>query len=317
MVQGSPLRSRTAIRKLLIVIPVLVGAGMTQPDALLWFDSIQRMPVKTTQVEGFRMSYLDAGQGSPVILVHGFSGSMWQFEYQQAPLSAALRVITPDLLGSGLSDKPELPYAPAQQVELFRGFMDALDIQRAALVGHSMGAGLVIGMALTYPERVDRLVLIDGFPDHVRDKLASPTLKRMIDTEVPVWVVELGNWLFGGSTTTAMLGEAIYDHRLLTPLVLERSRQNRNRPGLIPPLMTLPKNLPLWEEGFAKRFGEIRQPTLILWGAEDRLFPPPVGQALHTAIAGSTFSLIPEAGHIPQWERPDVATPILLKFLQR
>jgi len=299
-----------------MVVPFLVGASTTQPDFSPWFESIQRLPLKTTQVEGFGMAYLDAGQGPPVILVHGFSGSMWQFEYQQAPLATAMRVITPDLLGSGLSDKPELAYTPSQQVELFRGFMDALGIQRASLVGHSMGAGLVIGMALTYPERVDRLVLIDGFPDHVHEKLASPTLKRMLDTQVPVWMVEFGNWLFGGSTVTSMLEEAIYDHRLLTPVVLERSRLNRKRAGLIPPLLTLPKNLPLWEDGFAKRFAEIRHPTLILWGAEDRLFPPAVGQALHAAIAGSTLSLIPEAGHIPQWERPDVANPILLKFLQ-
>ncbi len=315
--QGSFLLSPTVIRWVLMVVAFLMAACTTQPDSSLWFESIQRLPVKTTQVEGFRMAYLDAGQGPPVILVHGFSGSMWQFEYQQAPLAATMRVITPDLLGSGLSDKPEIAYTPTQQVELFRGFMDALGIQRASLVGHSMGAGLVIGMALTYPERVDRLVLIDGFPNHVHEKLASPTIKRMIETQAPVWMVEFGNWLFGGSTTTAMLEEAIYDHRLLTPVVLERSRLNRKRPGLIPPLLTLPKNLPLWEDGFAKRFAEIRHPTLILWGAEDRLFPPPVGQALHAAIPGSTFSLIPEAGHISQWERPDVATPILLKFLQR
>lgn len=315
--QGSPLLSSAIVRRVLLVVPLLLTACTTQPESPPWFESILRLPVKTAQVEQFRMAYLDAGQGRPVILVHGFSGSMWQFEYQQAPLTAALRVITPDLLGSGLSDKPELAYTPTQQVELFRGFMDALGIQRASLVGHSMGAGVAIGMALTYPERVDRLVLIDGFPDHVHDRLASPTIKRMIDTQVPVWMVELGNWLFGGSTTIAMLEEAIYDHRLLTPVVLERSRLNRKRPGLIPPLLTLPKNLPLWEDGFAKRFAEIRHPTLILWGAEDRLFPPAVGQALHAAIPGSTFSLIPEAGHIPQWERPDIATPILLKFLQR
>jgi len=315
-VQGSPVLPPTVIRRVLMVVPFLAAACTTQPDASPWFESIQRLPLKTTQVEGFRVVYLDAGQGPPVILVHGFSGSMWQFEYQQAPLATAMRVITPDLLGSGASDKPELTYTPAQQVELFREFMDALGIQRASLVGHSMGAGLAIGMALTYPERVDRLILIDGFPDHVHDRLASPTLKRMLDMQPPVWIVEFGNWLVGDSTTASMLEEAIYDHRLLTPVVLERSRRNRKRPGLLAPLMMLPKNLPLWEEGFAKRFAEIHHPTLIVWGAEDRLFPPSVGEALHSTIAGSTLSLIPEAGHIPQWERPDIVNPILLKFLQ-
>ena len=295
---------------------LLLNACMTDPDIPPWFDSFQRLPVKTVLVRGHRIAYLDVGQGPPVVLIHGFGGSMWQWEYQQASLSATHRVLTPDLLGSGLSDKPDIAYTPTDFIEFFTGFLDTVGIERATLVGNSMGAGLAIGMALTHPDRVDRLVLIGGFPDHVREKLTSPLIQRALDTWAPVWLVRLGNWLAGRGVTETVLREIVHDPSLLTPMVIERSYQNRRRPGFIPPIMAQAGSVSLWEEGFAKRLGEVSRPTLILWGAEDKVFPPSVGRELHGKIAGSTFTVIPNAGHMPQWEKPDIVNPLLLKFLQ-
>ena len=306
----------SSVPVMLLLMPLLLNACAIPSEIPPWFDSMQRRPVRTVLVQGHRIAYLDAGQGPPVMLVHGFGGSMWQWEYQQAALSGAHRVITLDLLGSGLSDKPDLAYTPVQLVEFFRGFMEALGIPRATLVGNSMGGGLVIGMALAHPERVDRLVLISGLPDGVREKLASPLFRRAVDSRIPVWIVNLGNWFTGRGLTRTVLSEIVHDPDLLTPAVIERAYCNRKRPGTIPPLLALMRNLPLWEEGFAKHLTEIRSPTLIVWGAEDRLFPPKVGQDLHGVLPDSTFVLIPEAGHIPQWERPETVNPILLKFLQ-
>lgn len=307
---------RPAIRRLLTVIPILLNACATPSDIPNWFDSIQRLPIKIVQVQGHRITYLDAGTGPPVILVHGFGGSMWQWEYQQTALSADHRVITLDLLGSGLSDKPDIDYTPSQMVEFFSAFMDALGIQRATLAGNSMGAGLVIGTALTYPDRVDRMILIAGMPNQVREKLASPLIKRAIESRTPVWLATVGNWLFGRWMTESVLKEIVHDPGLLTSAVIERANRNRQRPGLVPAAMSLARNLPLWEEGFARQLGQIRHPTLVLWGAEDRIFPPQVGKELHATVQGSTFMLIAGAGHIPQWERPEAVNPILLKFLQ-
>ncbi|MEW6246576.1 MAG: alpha/beta fold hydrolase [Nitrospirota bacterium] len=293
-----------------------IASGCAAHPIPQWFDAIERMPIHTVLVDGHRIAYLDKGEGQPVILIHGFGGSMWQWEYQQHALSAEHRLITLDVLGSGFSDKPALEYRPDQLVEFFRGFMDALNLPRASLVGNSMGAGLAIGMALTYPDRVDRLVLIGGLPDRVVEKLASPLIRRAIETRAPVWLASLGNWLLGRSLTETVLLEIVHDPSLLTPAVIDRSIRNRRRPGLIGPLLTLARNLPLWEEGFAKRLGEIRHPTLVLWGSQDRVFPPQVGHDLHRTIPGSTFAVIPNAAHIPQWEQPQAVNPVLIKFLQ-
>lgn len=194
--------------------------------------------------------------------------------------------------------------------------MDALGISRATLIGNSMGAGVAIGMALSHPERVDQLVLISGLPDRVTERLTSPLIRRAIGTNIPAWLVTIGSWFFGRSTMETVLKEIVYDHSLLTPAVIERSNRNRQRLGQIAPILAVGRNLPLWEEGYAKQLGEIRQRTLILWGEDDRVFPAQVGRDLQRVIPSSTLVLIPKAGHIPQWERPQDVNPLIVNFLK-
>ncbi len=280
------------------------------------FDAIERMPVHNVLVHDQRIAYLDVGTGPPVILIHGFGGSMWQWEYQQHALSRHFRILTLDLPGAGLSDKPEIDYRPDQMLDFFVGFMDAVKIPQATLVGNSMGAGLAIGMALSHPIRVDKLVLIGGLPPHVMEKLTSPSVRRALESSAPSWLVSLGNMLFGGLMMESVLREMVHDPALLTPAVMDRSNRNRQRPGLIKPIMTVRENLPLWEAGFATRIGEITHPTLVLWGEEDRVFPIAVGTEIHQTIKGSRFIRIPKAGHIPQWERPDMVNQQLITFIR-
>lgn len=310
-------RCRVIVRLLISSLVCVMTTACAATDPLpAWFDAIERFPLRSLQVNDHRIAYLDVGQGPPVILLHGFGGSMWQWEYQQAALSRRLRVITPDLLGSGLSDKPEIDYRPDEMLAFLVGFMDALQIPQAVFVGHSMGAGLAIGMALEHPDRVTRLILISGLPPDVMTNLTSPTLKQALATNAPTWLVSLGNWLFGRFFTKGVLQEMIHDPTLLTPTVLDRSNRNRTRPGLFRPIMTVGKNLPMWESRFVPRLGSITHQPLILWGEEDRVFPLAVGRQLHSLIPASTFVAVPEAGHLPQWEQPGEINEEILRFLR-
>ena len=297
------------------LVAALIAGCAASSDIPPWFDGIQRFPIKTVLVQGHRLAYLDEGQGPPLILIHGYGGSMWQWEYQQA-LAAHFRVITLDVIGSGLSDKPDLDYRPDVFIESVRAFMDVLGLSTATLVGNSMGAGIAIGMALSHPQRVERLVLIDGLPDRVRERLVSPLMRRAVDSHLPGWLVRVGNWLVPSAGTERILKEIVYNHALLTPAVLDRSNRNRQRPNLIAPLLSIRDSLPLWEGQFATRFHEIGQPTLILWGEQDRLFPPQVGRDLQAAIPQSRLMVLAEAGHIPQWEQPQAVNRYLLDFLK-
>src|SRR2546426_2702466 len=108
----------------ILLLSSLLFTSCTAPSEVpTWFDSIHRIPVRTVLVQGHRIAYLDAGKGPPVILVHGFGGSMWQWEYQQTAPSPTPRVINLDLLRSGLSAKPHLPHTPAGMGEFLPGFM--------------------------------------------------------------------------------------------------------------------------------------------------------------------------------------------------
>lgn len=278
--------------------------------------SIERIPIKTILVRDQRIAYLDVGTGPPVILIHGFGGSMWQWEHQQHALSQHFRTVTLDLPGSGLSDKPDIAYLPDQMLDFCIGFMDALQIPHATLVGNSMGAGLAIGMTLTHPTRVDRLVLIGGLPSDVMAKLTSRSFRQALESRAPSWLVSFGNWLFGRWVTESVLKEIVHNHNLLTPAVIERSNSNRRRPGIIKPIVAARDALPSWESDFAPRISSITHPTMIIWGEQDRVFPMAVGEELHHRIRGSKFVRIPDAGHMPQWERPDLVNRSLITYIQ-
>ncbi len=297
-----------------------MSACTTPPPIPPYFETLERspstrIPISTVLVRDQRIAYLDVGTGQPVILIHGFGGSMWQWEHQQHDLSQHFRTLTLDLPGSGLSDKPDIDYLPNQMLDFCVGFMDALHIEKATLVGNSMGAGLAIGTALTHPTRVDKLVLIDGLPSNVLAKLTSPSFRGAVESQAPWWLMSFGNWLFGGLATNSVLKEVIHDHSLLTPAVLERSNRNRRRPGIIKPLMAIKKTLPSWETEFAPRISDISHPTLIIWGEQDRVFPAAVGAELHHRIRGSTLVIIPKAGHMPQWERPELVNRSLIEYI--
>ena len=297
-----------------VLITLVLTACRAAPEMPPWFDGLHRTPIRTMLVDGHRIAYLDQGAGPPVIFLHGFGGSMWQWEYQLS-LDDDHRVIVLDFLGAGLSDKPNLAYTPDDLIAFLTAFMDALHVQRASLVGNSMGAGIAIGMALAHPERVERLVLISGLPDHVRERLTSPLMHRAVDNWLPIWMIEFGNRFSGRGVTRRVLSEMVYDQALLTPLVIERSHRNRTRSGMLRPVLTMVKNLPLWEQGFARRLSEITQPTLILWGMQDKVFPPTVGETMREMIPGSRLELIPDSGHLPMWERPHLVNPLLKRFL--
>jgi pimeloyl-ACP methyl ester carboxylesterase len=153
---------------------------------------------------------------------------MWHWEQQQKLSTSHFRIITLDLLGSGLSDKPDLDYSPEYMVSFFLAFMDKLGIPQATLIGNSMGAGLAMGVAITAPTRVSHLVLISGFPPNVRKNLTSPMYQGLINRQPPLWVMKFANYLAGRWATKMALQEIIFNPQLLTPAVIDRSYHNRS-----------------------------------------------------------------------------------------
>ena len=291
--------------------------GCSSSPSTPWVELIKRVPFQTALVKNHKMAYLDVGEGTPIILIHGFGGSMWHWEYQYLPFARTHRVLIPDLIGSGLSDKPEINYSPEQVLTYFVAFMDRLEIKRATLIGNSMGAGLAMAMALDHPDRVERLVLISGFPAQVEPSVALPQFQQILHYRPPLWLASMGNDMAGRGSTERFLKDIVHQPEMISPAVIERSFQNRQREDLLMPLYSLLDHIDSWDERYGQRLNSISHPTLLLWGVHDRVFPLEIGKQVQGLLPHAEWHDIPKAGHLPQWEQPNIVNPIILSFLEK
>jgi pimeloyl-ACP methyl ester carboxylesterase len=277
-------------------------------------EPFDRYPPRFVPVNQHRTAYIRHGQGPPVVLLHGYAGAIWNWERQIEPLGRRFTLFIPDLIGQGLSDKPRVAYTPAFYVEWLRGFLDAVGIGRATLVGHSMGGGLALGLSLADPDRVDRLVLISGFPQGLLEHLKSSQLRRLHQFGSG-WLFGLGYRLLGRRAFRQLIGGLVTDHSLATPAVVERAYRLRKEHGRAFPLWSSLQHVPDWEHAYAPRLGSVRCPVQIIWGRQDRFISPAAGEDLHRTIPGSRLAILPDAGHLPMWERPDEVNRLITDFL--
>lgn len=266
-------------------------------------------------VGGYRMHLLEAGAGPAVLLLHGFAGSAEEWRATGERLAhAGYRAIAVDALGFGRSDKPgDAPYSLRLAADLYAALLDALGVGRAAVVAHSMGGKYALAMALTHPTRVASLALAatDGFVE------ASP-LTRM------------GGWPLVGAAllwlsarpavVRTMLGAAFYAPQTnLSAEMLARARAALAGPDNRRSLTAISRRYDatdLRRTGLAARLGELRAPTLLVWGAADRVFPlETTGRAAAAAIPGARLAVIPRCGHFPHLEAPRQFGGLLLGYL--
>lgn len=277
-------------------------------------EPFDRYPPQFVSVNQDRTAYIRHGNGPPLVLLHGYIGSIWNWEHQIEPLGRRFTLYIPDLLGQGLSDKPRIAYTPSAYIEWLRGFLDALGISRAHLAGNSMGAGLALGLALTHPDRVERLVLISGFPGEVLAQARGRYLK-LLSRLGSGWLFGLACRLVGRRGLRTFLEGIIQDRNRVTPAVVERAYRLFKEYGKARPLWSSLTCVGDWDRLYAPHVGTVTAPVLIVWGRDDRFFPLAVGEDLHRSIPGSRFAVIPDAGHLPMWEQPDEVNRLIADFL--
>ena len=275
-----------------------------------------RYPPQFVDVNGHRTAYIRHGQGPPVVLLHGYAGAIWNWEHQLEPLGRRFTLFIPDVIGQGLSDKPRAAYTPAFYLDWLQGFLEAVGVGRAALIGHSMGGGLALSLALSDPDRVDRLVLISGFPQDVLNRIRGPYLKLFARLGSGV-LFGLGYRLLGRRAFRKFIGGLVRDRGLVTPAVIERAYCLRKDYGKARPLWSTLAHVGDWETDYVPRLNTVTAPTLIVWGRDDRFLPITAGEALHRTIPGSRLAVIPDTGHLPMWERPDEVNRLIMDFLSR
>jgi len=263
----------------------------------------------TTYVGRVGIHFLEAGEGAPLILIHGFGGSTFSFRHTIPELARHFRVIALDLKGFGLSERPAGgDYSLTAQARLVSEFMERLGIRRATVLGHSMGGEVAMRLAVNHPERVERLILVDSASG--REVPHRTSGGRFLRPLLPVVALFT---LHSRRFRRLSLRSAVYDPAYLTPEVLEGYfRPTRIRGHL----RGLGELLASWRNDPPLDPSAIVQPTLVLWGEEDHWLPVSQGQHIHEQISGSRMVIIPKAGHLPLEERPEESNRAIVDFLR-
>jgi pimeloyl-ACP methyl ester carboxylesterase len=304
------------LRRILSILsgPVLRERSipLVRPTRIDWNPSLSP---QTVQINSHTIFYTVKGVGKPLVLIHGYGAGIWVWEKQIEVLSQGYRVYALDLIGHGFSDRPKIPYTPETYIHCLRDFMDGVGIEEATLIGNSMGGGVAWATAIHFPERVDRLVLIDCVPPDVLHQVKNESFRMLAAIKdipfLPYLVMAARN----KSSIRQILLECVSDTRLITPEVVNREYQLSKIKGtpwvLYSTLEHAKKALKLKDP-----FSLIRKPTLFIWGERDLIFPPHLGETLHLAVAGSKLLKVEGSGHIPMWETPDEVNRAILNFLK-
>lgn len=257
-------------------------------------------------VEGLLVHYKIQGSGSPVlVLLHGFGASTFSWREVMTPLSARGTVLAYDRPGFGLTERPvewegDNPYAPDSQIQLIFSLLRSLDMEgEVILVGNSAGGTIATAAALSQPDRVAGLILVDaaiytggGSPDWIRPLLRTPQMARIGPLIARLMARGAGSFL----------ERAYHDPSLITEEVREGYRR---------PLRAQGWDKGLWEYTRASRIlplgprlDQLDMPTLVITGDDDRIVPTEESLRLAREIPGAQLAVLEDCGHVPQEECP-------------
>jgi len=268
------------------------------------------------RVDGLPARYLSAGEGPPLVLLHGAGDNALDWRWVMPDLAATHRVYAPDLPGSPESARPAADYSPAFFERFVAGFLDALGVERAAVAGNSIGGLVALRLALSEADRVGSLVLVDsaGLGRAVNPVFTSVDVPSIAEAAMPLWRTPVGAYqralgraalLFArppGGVPSEWLAEqcrmALWPGYLEAHLAVLRAQVS-----LTGQREVLVDRLPL-----------LKMPTLVVWGARDRVFPVSQARAAVARLKRGSLSLIPDCGHMPHVERPEPFVAALERF---
>jgi pimeloyl-ACP methyl ester carboxylesterase len=266
---------------------------------------------------GIDTFYLEAGSGPTVIVLHGLGATNASMVPTLAALSADHRVIAPDLPGFGESDKPAATYDPAFFAAWLVAFMDRLGIERASLVGNSMGGRIAIETALVAPSRVDRLALLAPSMAFRKFRHAAPVV-RFLSPEmgvlpVPLLAPHIHHGVRLLFANPSRLPGPWYDAAV--DEFLRVFRTPRGRVSLFAAARQIYLERPFGARGFWTRLAGLSRPALFLWGDQDRLVPAGFARHVEETLPHARSIVLEGSGHVPQFEHPELTHRLVREFL--
>jgi len=275
---------------------------------------LQENDNKYVTVNGITIRYIVRGDGPPILLIHGFGEFVESWAFNIEPLSEHYRVYALDLPGHGLSDKPANGYAFFLSADFVANFMQTLEINRATLIGHSIGGFICLSTAINFPEKVDRLVLIDSggvskeMPLRYRlaalpilgEIMVEPTLKAGLRMGIK-------GTFYNPDLVTDEMVDMTYKYlrmRGAKRAMLEIIRESTSLRG------------PVAEAIMTDKLHLIKAPTLVIHGAQDKTVPVDEVENASKLIPKARLAVFEECGHVPHLEKPAEFNETVLAFLQ-
>jgi len=258
-------------------------------------------------VGGARLRFVDEGEGPPVVLIHGFASALDTWRGVMKELTKHHRVLAMDLKGFGWSSRPPGDYSPQAEAQLVLGLMDQRNIKSAVIIGHSWGSSVALDVALAAPERVTKIVLYDAW---VYEEQLPTTFLWARATGVGEVLFDL----FYSERADEKIARAFYDpKKYVTEKFVEEVERALDRPGTVAAALAAVRGQRF--EDVQKRYHELKQPVLLLWGREDEVTLLPFGERLARDLPHAHLLVYPDCGHFPMIEAAGTSTDDLLKFL--
>ena len=259
-----------------------------------------------------RVRYIEAGEGTPLVLVHGLTSSKVAWRENIGALAERHRVYVVDLPGHGDSDKIGVDYDSAFIVGLMREFVLGLGHERVAMAGISLGGGVSLFTALEYPDMVSKLVLC-----------GSGALGRDIAMVIRLASLPVvGEFMLGGplDNVGTMTRKCFYDKSMAPGEVIDELRRSNSLPGARDAALAIIRRyISLWGVRppyvMTDRLKELSIPTMLFWGADDEIIPVEHAYQAAQLIPGAGLHVFERCGHWAQMERAEEFNRLMLKFL--
>jgi len=255
-------------------------------------------------------------KGTAVVLVHGLGGSIENWVHNIDALAQHHSVYAMDLVGFGRAEKTPLTHDLNVLVKFINDFMKTQSIEKASLVGNSLGGGLVLRFAIEFPGKVEKLVLVDN---------AGMGRGVILDFKVASLPL-IGEFLTHPSRkgTARLWKKVVYDSSLVTEKLVEESYGLFTLPGAQKALLaTLRAGTNLLGQradltgSLISKLGTITTPTLIFWGQQDRILPLTHAHIAAKKIPNAKLHIFDRCGHMPQFEHPEEFNKLVLDFLAK
>ena len=276
------------------------------------------MDLQHILIHGHRIGFRAEGSGPVVALIHGLAGSSETWLPVMPALAERATVVAPDLMGHGGSAKGMGDYSLGALANGLRDMLDALGHDRVTLVGHSLGGGVAMQFAFQFPDRCDRLVLVDsgGLGREVAlylRVLSFPGLEYLIPPAFAPRVRGVGEALVGLARRVGIRPAPSFDERWR---VYEALGDAETRTAFFHTLRASVDLAGQRPSALDRLYLMAAIPTLIIWGDRDAIIPVSHAHAAHEAMPGSRLEILKGVGHLPQHDAPESFVRILLDFLQ-